>query len=71
VLRAAGETETMQENIKDWRELDERDLGSQLLTEQEIAVVIFYYLFSSALLFFLSFLCLLGLPFASLIQIIA
>jgi hypothetical protein len=73
VLRAAGETETTQENIQDWLELDEGDLGSQLLTEQEIAALIFYYLFSSALpillnflfICFLFFFCLLGLPFAS------
>jgi hypothetical protein len=31
VLRAAGETETTQENIQDWLELDERDPGFQLL----------------------------------------
>jgi hypothetical protein len=36
VLRAAGETETMQENIKDWLELDEGDPGFQFLTEEEI-----------------------------------
>jgi hypothetical protein len=27
VLRAAGETETMEENIKDWLKLDEGDPG--------------------------------------------
>jgi hypothetical protein len=32
VLRAAGETETTQENIEDWLELDEGDPGFQLLT---------------------------------------
>jgi hypothetical protein len=65
VLRAAGETETMQENIQDWLELDEGDPGFQLLTEKEIAAVIFFYLFSSALITllyfpicFLSFFCL-------------
>jgi hypothetical protein len=31
VLRAAGETETTQENIQDWLQLDERNLGFQLL----------------------------------------
>jgi hypothetical protein len=41
VLRAAGETETTQENIQDWLELDEGDPGFQLLTEEEIAAVIF------------------------------
>jgi hypothetical protein len=48
VLRATGETETMQENIQDWLQLDEEDLGFLLLTEEEIAAVVFY-LFSSAL----------------------
>jgi hypothetical protein len=32
VLRAAGGTETTQENIQDWLELDEGDPGYQLLT---------------------------------------
>jgi hypothetical protein len=49
VLTAAGETETTQENIKDWLELDEGDPRFQLLTEEEIAAVIFFYLFSSVL----------------------
>jgi hypothetical protein len=40
VLRAAGETETAQENIQDWLKLDERDPGFQLLTEEGIAAVI-------------------------------
>jgi hypothetical protein len=31
VLRAAGETETTQENIQDWLELDEEDSGFHLL----------------------------------------
>jgi hypothetical protein len=44
VLRAAGETETTQENIQDWLELDEGDPGFQLLTEEEITAVI-YFLF--------------------------
>jgi hypothetical protein len=49
VLRAAGETETTQENIQDWFQLDEGDPGFQLLIKEEIATVIFIYLFSSAL----------------------
>jgi hypothetical protein len=50
VLRAAGETETTQENIQDWLELGEGDPGFRLLTEEEMATVIFiFYLFSSAL----------------------
>jgi hypothetical protein len=42
VLRAARETETTQENIQDGG-----GPGFQLLTEQEIAAVIFLYIFSS------------------------
>jgi hypothetical protein len=49
VLRAAGETETTQENIQDWLQLAEGEPGFQLLTEEEITAVIYYYLFSSAL----------------------
>jgi hypothetical protein len=55
VLRAAGETESTQENIQDWLELDKGDPGFQLLTEEEIAAVIFFYLFSSALHISLNF----------------
>jgi hypothetical protein len=40
VLGAAGETETTQESIQDWLELDEGDPVVQLLTEEEIAAVI-------------------------------
>jgi hypothetical protein len=43
VLRAAGETETTQ----DWLQLDEGDPGFQLLTEEEIAAVIFLFAFTS------------------------
>jgi hypothetical protein len=42
VLRATGVTETTQENIQDWLELDKGDTGFQLLTEEEIAAVIFF-----------------------------
>jgi hypothetical protein len=45
VLRAAGETETTQENIQDWLQLDEGDPGFQLQTEEEIAAVIFFIYF--------------------------
>jgi hypothetical protein len=56
VLRAAGETETTQESIQDWLELDEGDPGFQLLTEEEItAAIISSYLFSSALCILLHF----------------
>jgi hypothetical protein len=34
VLRAAAETETMQENIQDWLQMDEGDPASWLLTEE-------------------------------------
>jgi hypothetical protein len=47
VLRAAGETETTRENIQDWLQLDEGDPGFQLLTEEEIAAVIFLFIFIS------------------------
>jgi hypothetical protein len=56
VLRAAGETEsTPQENIKDWRVLNEGNPGFQLLTQEEIAAAIFFYLLSSALPILLNF----------------
>jgi hypothetical protein len=45
LLRAAGETETTQENIQDWLELDDGDPGFQLLTEEEIAAVLIYIYF--------------------------
>jgi uncharacterized protein YehS (DUF1456 family) len=44
VLRAAGETETTQENIQDWLQLD-GDPGLQLLTEDEIAVVMSFLIY--------------------------
>jgi hypothetical protein len=46
-LWVAGETETMQENIQDWLELDEGDPGFQFMTEKEIAAVIFLFIFRS------------------------
>jgi hypothetical protein len=55
VLRAAGETDITQENIKDWLELDEGDPEFQLLREEEIAVVIIFYFFPSALPVLLNF----------------
>jgi hypothetical protein len=36
VLRAAGEIQTTQENVRDWLQLDEGDPGFQCLTEEEI-----------------------------------
>jgi hypothetical protein len=76
VLRAAEETETTQEHIQDWLELDEGDTGFQLLTEEEMAAMISFYLFSSALPISLQFssICFLSLflpfraIFASLIR---
>jgi hypothetical protein len=47
VLRAAGETETMQENIQDWLELDEKDTGFQLLTGRNCCSDIFLFIFIS------------------------
>jgi hypothetical protein len=41
VLNVDGETETMQENVQDWLQLDEGDPEFQFLTEEEIAAVIF------------------------------
>jgi hypothetical protein len=55
VLRAAGETETTQENIQDWLELDEGDPGFQLLTKEEIAAVIFFIYFHQHLPILLNF----------------
>jgi hypothetical protein len=45
VLRAAGETENMQENIPDKLKLNEGDPGFQLLTEEEIAAVLFVFIY--------------------------
>jgi hypothetical protein len=53
VLRAAGETETTQENIQDWLELDEGDTEFQLLTGRNCYTDI--YLFLSALPILLTF----------------
>jgi hypothetical protein len=44
MLRAAGETETIQENNQDWLALDEGDPGFQLQTGK-IALVIFFIYF--------------------------
>jgi hypothetical protein len=60
VLRAAGETETMQENIQDWLELGEGDPGFQLLTEEEIAAVIFFVLSALHILLNFPFICVLS-----------
>jgi hypothetical protein len=52
VLRAAGETETTQENIRDWLQLDEGDPGFQLLTQEETALPV---LLNSPIICFLPF----------------
>jgi hypothetical protein len=38
-LGEAGETETTQQDIQDWLELDKGDPGFQLLKEEEIAAL--------------------------------
>jgi hypothetical protein len=76
VSRATGETETTQENIQDWLQLDEGDPGFPLLTEEEIAAVIFFFFrswtyiikFSSYLSKFFFFFCLSTAIFDSLIR---
>jgi hypothetical protein len=55
VLRAAGETETTQENIQNWLELDERDPGFQFSNRGRNCYIDIFYLFSSALPMFLIF----------------
>jgi hypothetical protein len=45
----------MQANTQDWPKLDEGDPGFQLLTEEEMAAVLSFYLFSSALPILLNF----------------
>jgi hypothetical protein len=79
-LRAAGETETMQENIQDWLQLDEGDPGFQfvfLWILNNGSTVIFFIYFLSALPVLLNFILicfvnfLLRLSFDSLIRIIA
>jgi hypothetical protein len=55
VLRPAEEAETAQGNIQDWLQLGEADSGFQLLTEEEISAVIFFYLLSSPLPILLHF----------------
>jgi hypothetical protein len=50
--RAAGETETTQENIQDWLELYEGELGFQLLTEEKNSAVIFFIYFHRHYLYY-------------------
>jgi hypothetical protein len=52
VLRAAEETETMPENIQDCLEVDGGDPAFQLLTEEEIAAMIFFIYFHQHYLYY-------------------
>jgi hypothetical protein len=45
VFRATGETETTQQNIQDWIEMDEGDPEFQLVIEAEIDAVIFFIIY--------------------------
>jgi hypothetical protein len=54
-VEGSWETESAQECIQEWLELDEGDPGFQPLTQEEIAALIFFYLFSSALPIFIKF----------------
>jgi hypothetical protein len=48
VLRAAGETETAQGNIRDWLQLDEGEaLGFSFSQKEEFASIIFLCIFIS------------------------
>jgi hypothetical protein len=70
MLRAARETETTQEDMQYWLQLDEEDPGFQILTEGETSAVIYIclYSYSSALLILLHspFLCFLSFFFGLL-----
>jgi hypothetical protein len=77
VLRAAGETQTTQENIQDLLELDEGPRISVSDKRKNFCSDIFYLLSSELpillnfqFICFLSFSCLLELSYASLILII-
>jgi hypothetical protein len=43
VLRTSGKTESTQEIIEDWLELDKGDPGLQGLTDEETAAVLFFH----------------------------
>jgi hypothetical protein len=51
VLRATGQTETMQENIQDWLMMDEVDPGSAFDTGRNFCSDIFLFIFMSTILF--------------------
>jgi hypothetical protein len=42
-LKAAGETETTQENIQHWLQMDEGEPAFQHVTEEETAAVIIFF----------------------------
>jgi hypothetical protein len=69
MLRAVRETETTQENIRDWLELDEGDLGFQLDRGTNCCRDIFLCIFISTICI-IKFFIFYGYLFASLIQII-
>jgi hypothetical protein len=53
VSRAAGETGTTQANFQDWLEVSEGDPGFQLLREEEIAAVTFFYFLQRYLYYYI------------------
>jgi hypothetical protein len=63
VWRAPGKTESTQENIQDWLQLDEGDPGFQLLTEEEIAAVAFLIFTSNTYYILVKFPCIRVLSF--------
>jgi hypothetical protein len=56
MLRANGEMESMQENIRRWLELDEEDPGFQFLTDEDNAEVIVIFLSSAYIIKFSTYL---------------
>jgi hypothetical protein len=68
---AAGEIETMEDNIQDWLEPD-GDVDFSFWQEEIAALIFFFinttYVIKFYIYLFCSFLCLLGLSFASLIR---
>jgi hypothetical protein len=52
VLKAAGETETTQENIQDWFQLEKVDSGFQLLTKEVITAMMYFCIFISTYLYY-------------------
>jgi hypothetical protein len=74
MLRAAAGTEITQENTQDWIELDEGELGFQLLQEIPAAIFFIFIITANIVTFFIylfSKFCLLLLSFTLLIRIIS